>query len=87
MPLQPIEGKAKVFRPSLYFAMQSKRKSQANQEKLEKLEKTTSKLVKSIRFELEVQKNIGQVVFDLHKKRLQDIQKYIPQDAGPFNKI
>lgn len=67
--------------------MHSKRKSLANQEKLEKLEKTTSKLIKSIRFELEVQKNIGQVTFELHKKRLQDIQKYIPQDAGPFNKV
>lgn len=55
--------------------------------KEEKLEKITSKLIKSIRFELEVQKNIGQIIFELHKKRLQDIQRHIPQDAGPFNKV
>lgn len=67
--------------------MHSKRKSLANQEKLVILEKTTSKLIKSIRFELEVQKNIGQIIFELHKKRLQDIHKYIPQDAGSFSKI
>jgi hypothetical protein len=64
--------------------MHSRRKSSANQEKLEKV---TSKLIKSIRFELEVQKNIGQIIFELHKKRLQDIQKHIPQDASVFNKV
>lgn len=67
--------------------MQSRRKHQANLERTEKLEKTTGKLIKSLRFELEVQKNLGQAIFELHKKRLHDIQKHMPQDAGSFNKI
>lgn len=50
----------------------TRRKAWANKEKLEKV---TEKLIKSIRFEVEVQKNIAQTVAELHKKRLKELQK------------
>lgn len=49
----------------------TRRKSSANKEKLDKV---TEKVIKSIRFEVEVQKNLAQTVADLHKKRLKELQ-------------
>ena len=43
----------------------------------EKFRKTSDKLVKAIRFEVEVQKNIAQTIAELHRKRLKEIQKHI----------
>lgn len=40
----------------------------------EKLEKTNEKLLKLIKFELEVQKNLAAHISELHKQRLRDLQ-------------
>ena len=41
----------------------------------EKLEQTSEKLIKIIKFEVEVQKSLGSSTIELHKKRLREIQR------------
>lgn len=45
-----------------------------NQDKLAKLDKLTEKLIKVIKFEVEVQKSLAASTAELHKKRLHDLQ-------------
>lgn len=50
----------------------TRRRSSANQQKLDKI---TEKLIKVIKFEVEVQKSLAISTSELHKKRLKELQK------------
>lgn len=52
----------------------TRRRSSANREKLDKV---TEKLIKVIRFEVEVEKSLACSKTELHKKRLRELQRYL----------
>lgn len=54
------------------YSRHTRRRSLANKEKLEK---TTEKLIKVIKFEVEVQKSLAISTAELHKKRLRELQR------------
>lgn len=54
------------------YSRYTRRRSSANKEKLDKI---TEKLIKVIKFEVEVQKSLAVSTAELHKKRLRELQK------------
>lgn len=53
----------------------SSSKQAKKEDKVAKLDKLTEKLIKVIKFEVEVQKSLAISTAELHKKRLSDLQR------------
>lgn len=54
------------------YSKYARRRSSVNREKIDKV---TEKLIKNIRFEDEVERSLINSKYDLHKKRLRELQK------------